>query len=93
LFLFLNWYTNRKRRHGEVLALAAGIYAVGRFLIEFLRADHVPKWFGLSFSQNISMAVFVLAAAFFLYLRSRKQPEEAEREIAGSAKAAQAVKP
>jgi len=83
LFLFLSWYAGRKRRNGEVLALAAGIYAAGRFLIEFLRADHVPKWFGLSFSQNISMAVFVVAAAFFFFLRSRKAPEDAGQENAG----------
>jgi prolipoprotein diacylglyceryl transferase len=85
LFLFLGWYIGRKRRHGEALAMGAGMYAVGRFLIEFLRADHTPRWFGLSFSQNISMAVFVLAAGLFAYLRSRKSPEDAEREIAAGA--------
>jgi phosphatidylglycerol:prolipoprotein diacylglycerol transferase len=69
LFLFLSWHIGRKRRNGEALALGAGIYAVGRFLIEFLRGDHDAKWLGLSFSQSISMGVFAAAVGFFLYLR------------------------
>lgn len=85
LFLFLSWYLSRKRRHGEVMALCFALYAAGRFVLEFWRADNKTDWFGLTFSQNISVAVFALAAGFFLFLRLKKEqasPEQASPEQA-----------
>jgi len=89
LFLFLSWLIRHKRNHGEVLAAGCALYPVGRFIVEFWRADNTPKWFGLTFSQNMGMGVFVLAVAFFVFLRLKKRaPEEKISKQAGQPAAA-----
>ncbi|MEM9353170.1 MAG: prolipoprotein diacylglyceryl transferase family protein [Planctomycetota bacterium] len=64
-----------RRSEGEVTALMLLLYPVARFLLEVIRVDESPV-FGteMSISQNISLAVFVLAAAAMLWLRSRNEP-------------------
>lgn len=81
LFLFLSWCLNSKRRHGEVMALGFALYSAGRFVLEFWRADNTPDWFGLTFSQNISVAVFALAAAFLVFLRLKKEQASPEKQM------------
>ncbi|QDU62355.1 Prolipoprotein diacylglyceryl transferase [Planctomycetes bacterium Pan216] len=75
LFFFLSAYYPLRRRIGEVTALFAMLYAIGRFLVEFLRFDERPLFDGLTISQNISIIFFVCGLAFWLWLRfSGKAP-------------------
>jgi phosphatidylglycerol---prolipoprotein diacylglyceryl transferase len=52
----------RKRYDGQVFVAFLGLYAVGRFLLEFLRADDRGGLLGLSTSQLIGLALAVVAA-------------------------------
>jgi phosphatidylglycerol:prolipoprotein diacylglycerol transferase len=66
LFAFLVWLSKRKRFDGEVLIAYSVLYAVARFLLEYLRgdADRGFVFNGLfSTSQFIAILVFLLALA------------------------------
>ena len=62
-----------RRCDGQVMALLLTLYPIGRFLEEMIRDDEAGK-FGtpLTISQIISIVVFVIALAFWAYLR--RQP-------------------
>jgi phosphatidylglycerol:prolipoprotein diacylglycerol transferase len=53
----------RKRYDGQVLVWFLGLYATGRFVLEFFRADDRGSFVGLSTSQIISIAIVALAVA------------------------------
>lgn len=57
----------RKRYDGQVFVAFLGLYAIGRFLLEFWRADDRGGLFGLSTSQLIGVAL--LGVAFALHKR------------------------
>jgi phosphatidylglycerol:prolipoprotein diacylglycerol transferase len=66
LFLFLHFYNKKNFGRGKTLALFLCGYSLIRFAIEFLRGDERGAYhFGLSVSQNISIAVFAVAAIIF----------------------------
>jgi len=70
LLAWLLWAYFPFRRHdGEVIALMLSIHPITRFLLEIIRTDE-PAVFGtgLSISQNISLALLVVAAALWWYL-------------------------
>ena len=77
VFFFLLWLHKHKRFSGQVILLYALIYAVIRFLIEFVRADPRGDVFGLtsltglSTSQLISIVVG-LGALVLLIVRWRR---------------------
>jgi phosphatidylglycerol:prolipoprotein diacylglycerol transferase len=66
LFIFLVWLSRRKRFDGEILIAYSILYAVARFLLEYLRGD-VDRGFvfnGMfSTSQFIAIIVVILAIA------------------------------
>lgn len=51
----------RRRYEGEVFVLFLTTYAIGRFLIEFLRADERGAWSGFSTSQWLSLGAIGVA--------------------------------
>lgn len=63
-------------------AYTAGVYMMGyaviRFFIEFLREDPRPEAFGLSSAQNVSLVLFAVGIAFFIwsYLRNAKSSSD-----------------
>ena len=59
------WVRPRKRFDGQVFCTAAGLYAIFRFFIEFIRNDERGEAFGLSTSQLI--ALVFLAALVYLW--------------------------
>lgn len=61
----------RKRFHGQVLLMAAILYGVCRFMVEFIRADFRGGALGLSTSQLVSIPV--VAGAIFLLIRALKR--------------------
>ncbi|WP_438044321.1 prolipoprotein diacylglyceryl transferase [Sorangium sp. So ce128] len=61
----------RKRYDGQVFATFLGLYALGRFVLEFVRADDRGGFVGLSTSQLIGLAMAGAAVAIHV-ARSRK---------------------
>jgi phosphatidylglycerol---prolipoprotein diacylglyceryl transferase len=76
-FFFLSWLYKRKRKaHGEVFLIMGMLYAGWRFLIEFARGDKRPLWLGeLSYSQVVSIVLFLGAGIWLFLLRSRPPVE------------------
>ena len=61
------------RRHdGEVLALMLMIHPISRFLLETVRVDEAPVWgTGLSISQNLSVALFLVGLILWVSVGRR----------------------
>jgi phosphatidylglycerol:prolipoprotein diacylglycerol transferase len=58
------WFSRRRHRDGEVIAMYTLLYAIGRFILEFFRGDTDRGFvFGgaLSVSQFIAVIMFVIA--------------------------------
>ena len=53
----LLWVHGRKRYDGQVFAAFLALYAIARFLLEFLRRDDRGGLLGLSTSQLIGVAL------------------------------------
>ena len=73
LIAWVLWsYYPFRRRDGQVVALMLILYPISRFLEEIIRTDE-PAVFGtgLSISQNISLAVFVVGIGLWFYLSKR----------------------
>ena len=70
LFLLLARLSRRMLQQWTVFPLYLFIYGLLRFSLEFLRADHAPPVFLLSFSQWISLALSLATAVWWL---SRKR--------------------
>jgi phosphatidylglycerol---prolipoprotein diacylglyceryl transferase len=66
----LFWVHGRKRYDGQVFAVFLGLYAAGRFALEFLRADDRGGFASLSTSQLIGLVLVGLAVAVHV-VRSR----------------------
>ena len=64
----LLWVHPRKRYDGQVFAAFLVLYAVARFLLEFLRRDDRGGVLGLSTSQIVGIALVALAAALHGWL-------------------------
>ena len=75
--LITSWYFWRRRRNGEVFALALVIYPITRFCMELLRADEGGQ-FGtaLTISQWISIGLFVINLGFLVYVSRRPAVRE-----------------
>lgn len=75
LLAWVLWsYYPYRRRDGEVMALMITIHPISRFLLEIIRVDESPVWnTGLSISQNLSIALFVVGAGLWVYLRRSGQ--------------------
>ncbi len=56
--VFLN--ISIKLREGTLLFTYGLFYSLGRFFIEFLRADNIVSVFGLAFSQFVSIIIFAV---------------------------------
>src|SRR4029453_16824078 len=78
-FFILSWFYQKKRKaQGEVFLLMCMLYGAWRFVIEFNRGDARPAWLGeLSYSQVVSLALFVGAGIWMFLPRSRPPPEDA----------------
>jgi len=66
----------RLKPHGSLFAAYLALYAVGSFLIRFLRGDVTSFAAGLNEGQVISLMVFVVAIVF-LFTRARWSPKQA----------------
>ncbi|UCD27419.1 MAG: prolipoprotein diacylglyceryl transferase [Planctomycetota bacterium] len=71
--LLLAWLTSayfyRRKRHGTVFLLAMTLYAVERFMEEAIRIDNLRDTLGMTASQAISIALFVISVMGFFILQ------------------------
>ena len=76
LLAWLLWSYYPFRRHeGETTALLLTLHPISRFLLEIVRVDEAAVFgTGLSISQNISIALFVVGIALWCWLL-RKPPK------------------
>ena len=72
----LLWVQPRKRYDGQVFVAFLVLYAIGRFLLELLRADDRGALFGLSTSQWIGVAAVGAAIALHRW-RTKVMAQEA----------------
>ena len=70
----LVWLHPRKRYDGQVFAAFLALYAVARFLIEFLRRDDRGGLLGLSTSQLVGIALIGGAAVIHAVRGARRPP-------------------
>jgi phosphatidylglycerol:prolipoprotein diacylglycerol transferase len=70
----LVWMHPRKRYDGQVFAVFLALYAVARFVLEFLRRDDRGGVLGLSTSQLIGIGLLAGAAIIHAKLGARKAP-------------------
>lgn len=71
LVIILILYYKKAKHTGDVGALYMLLYGVGRFILEFFRADDRGGVAGLSTSQAISLVI--VAGAFLLFAWNRKR--------------------
>lgn len=72
-FMLTYYCINKKNTNKNMLIMYFILYSIGRFFMEFLRGDGNRGYFGvLSFSQIVSIAVFVISIFFFLKERCKK---------------------
>ncbi len=74
IFLFLAWYSQKKKFDGQILSLYLIIYAIVRSIIELFRGDVERKFVpgtSISTSQMISIVLFIVGLS--IYLKYRKQ--------------------
>ncbi|MCS6976306.1 MAG: prolipoprotein diacylglyceryl transferase [Gemmatales bacterium] len=85
LFVLLTAFYPYRRTDGQVLALFLLLYPINRFLMESLRMDNPPTWFGLTLSQNISVVVFLVGLILMsvLIVRSREVPSSSSPRPSG----------
>jgi len=74
----------RKRYDGQVFVAFLALYAMGRFVIEFFRADDRGGLLGLSWAQLIGLGI--VAAAIGLHFRLRKGPPAATAPVPTAAR-------
>lgn len=80
-FFLLSWYDRKvKKAAGETFLAMMMCYGTWRFLVEFVRGDDRPQWFGLFYSQWVSVGAFVAAAVWLVLLRRRGRPPESKDE-------------
>lgn len=61
IFLILNFLQDKRRFNGQIFILYFLFYSSFRFFIEFLRGDNPIIFFHLTFSQIISIIIFIFA--------------------------------
>jgi prolipoprotein diacylglyceryl transferase len=62
-----------------LFALYVSIYTVGRFFEELIRIDPAHEYFGLRLNAYVSIVLFVLSTAFFIWWQFIRRPTGSER--------------
>lgn len=72
IFLILKFYQNKPRRPGQIFILYFLLYSAARFLVEFYRGDNSRIFLNLTFSQLVSVLIFVVSLMFFISWPKKK---------------------
>lgn len=84
VFAVLLWADRRFRLgHGRVFAAYAGLYALGRFGMEFMRTDPAHEILGLRVNAFAAVVIVVVAAVVFLLLPPGREDPRTVRGAAG----------
>jgi len=67
LYMLLRVFLQFRQFKGQVFFLYLMFYSAWRVAIENFRDDNMPVIFGVTFSQIVSAALFILGAVFYLY--------------------------
>ena len=67
LCLFLLWLERRKKFKGLLFPIYMGLYAMGRFCIEFGRGDSIVKIWGMTPGQRTCACIFPIACIWFIF--------------------------
>ena len=84
-FFILSWAWKRRKTEGLVFLLMCVLYGGWRFFLEFLRADpgrEAGGLFGLTYSQTVSLLVFLICFFWMLIRWSRGGQEPLAKESA-----------
>jgi len=68
LAILTSCYFYRRKRHGMVMVVGFMLYSVQRFVEEIIRGDNPHDTFGLTASQAVSIAIFLIALTAGLIL-------------------------
>jgi phosphatidylglycerol:prolipoprotein diacylglycerol transferase len=82
--LLMFWLQRRFRARvqpGKVFVFFCVGYGAIRFALEFLRADNVPAYFGLTLSQVISLIPIVAATVWAIVRRSARYTRRGSRDL------------
>ena len=80
VFFFLLWYSKRKKFKGQIFLLYLGLYGLGRFFIEGLRADSLMLFgTGIAVSQALSLVLLIVSIALQYIFLKRVKREEIQR--------------
>jgi prolipoprotein diacylglyceryl transferase len=78
--LVLLWIDRRFRiRRPGLFALYVSWYTFGRFFEELLRIDPAHEYLGLRLNAYVSLVLFVLSTAFFIWWQFIRQPSGTDR--------------
>jgi phosphatidylglycerol:prolipoprotein diacylglycerol transferase len=66
-FLLLYYLRRPEAPRGSGMPLLFVLYAVGRFILEGMRGDNDPTFTGLTYSQNVSVALFIVFFVLFVF--------------------------
>ncbi len=72
LILFFLYRSGRLKEGRVVMAYLLG-YSVIRFLMEFVRIDQTPQWWGLRLPQWVSLFVVLIAGGSLFYFYRKKE--------------------
>lgn len=74
IFLLLSHFMEKKRFHGQVIALYCIFYGILRFIVEFYRADSMKFNETFTISQGISIAILVIGIILYFFRRKTQTP-------------------
>lgn len=73
IFFILTYLFSKRSFKGQIWWSYVMIYAVFRFLIEFLRGDNPPvPPFGFTFSQTLAIGLFIVGIIMYNYLKKKQ---------------------
>ena len=80
VFFFLLWFSRRKKFKGQIFLLYLGLYGLGRFFIEGLRADSLMLFgTGIAVSQALSLVLVIVSIVLqYLFLKGARVKEKKE---------------
>ena len=80
VFFFLVWFSRRKKFKGQIFLLYLGLYGLGRFFIEGLRADSLMLFStGIAVSQALSLVLVIVSIVLqYLFLKRARVKEKKE---------------
>lgn len=81
----LTWYFPRRTCEGTVFALGWMLYPVNRFILESIRDDEPDRMFNMTFSQNMSVALFLMGVVLMIWLQMRQRQQSAPAATAAQA--------